>query len=127
MNYMDCQSVWTIWIVIRIVDPYESYEFLIRMLFKKLYVPLLLQRRIITQLHRTLVNNARTLPKTKNARKRRLTEATYTKEVRFCGGKKKTLQKWKWNLLFITENTHKGNFYIFKNCWVPQAVALLQW
>ena len=52
----------------------------------------------------------------------KLREATYNKEVRF-DGKKRRYRNEKQMLLFITKNTHKGIFSIFENCWVPQAVA----
>ena len=46
----------------------------------------------------------------------KLREATYNKEVRF-DGKKRRYRNEKQMLLFITKNS------IFENCWVPQAVA----
>ena len=101
--------------VIRIGNLYGSYGLTICMFWKKNYTSLLLWQWKTTELHCLFVNNARTPSETTNARKRRLTDASYTRGMRFKK-KNRHYRNEKHNMLFITENTYKGIFSILKNC-----------
>lgn len=113
---------------IHIVNPYEWYGLTIRMfqifLIRTSFSP-------VMKNHWTSRYIARTSPATTNTHKMMLTEASYTKRVRFYikKKKKKHCKNGKANPLFIIKNTNKDIFSILEISWlyeqkylVPQTV-----